>query len=168
MSKKYVVPLSKDTSYKRPKVTKTEQLTAKDISDKLEGYVQIDKKEIPDLEIGVHMRYFNKDADGNQQFRSGGFLKNKDNWKKWIILSNGKNSWSVQTDGAIFFKKMTRDEETEDIHKMYKKKLAEKDEIINKLKKYIKMKIHSQQPSKTTISKNTGSKSDRNGSRHKI
>ena len=90
------------------------------------------------------MRYFIIDKDGNKVFRTGGMLQNKDNADTYVILSNGKLSWSVQIENAIFFKKLTHNDELNIIHEMYKKKLDEKDAIIAELN----AKLHANSKSK--------------------
>ena len=140
MSKKFTKKLGAD-NYKRPKVTLQEQLSAEEIAEKLQGYVRVADGEIEDVPLDTHLRYFILDEDGSQQFRLGGFLKNKTNANKYVVLSNGKNSWSVQVNNTVFFRKLNHQEELEQIHELYRKKLKEKDDVIKKLKKYIKLKI---------------------------
>ena len=84
------------------------------------------------------MRYFITNEDGQQQFRLGGFLKNKANAHKYIMLSNGKSAWSVQVEGAVFFRQMSHDDQINQIHQMYEEKLQEKDATIKKLKDHIR------------------------------
>ena len=148
---KFVKKLGSDRSYKRPKVTYQEQLTADEIAEKLQGYERVD--DISEVPLNTHIRYFTTDKNGVQTFRTGGFLYNKKNAEKYIMLSNGKSVWSVQIKGAIFYKKMTHQDEITALHALYKKKLAEKELIIKKLKKYIKDKIGTPQPTKKFTSK---------------
>ena len=136
---KYVKKLGSDTSYKRPKATYQEQLTADEIAEKLQGYERVD--DISEVPLNTHLRYFVTEKDGSQVFRTGGFLHNKQNADTYVMLSNGKNIWSVQMKGAVFFKKMSQKDEIAAIHALYKKKLDQKDEIIDKLKTYITQKI---------------------------
>ena len=87
------------------------------------------------IPINSHLRYYTlkRDDKGNMSkvFRLGGNLINKDNSDKYIILSNGKVSWSVQTKNTIFYRKMKLNE----IKDEYETIIEElKDEII-KLKK---------------------------------
>ena len=69
-----------------------------------------------------------------RKFRFGGFLKNKDNCDKYVILTNNNISWSVQIDNSTFFKKMNIDE----IKEEYIKVIEEKHLMIKSLKKEIK------------------------------
>ena len=61
--------------------------------------------EINKVSMNSHLRYFtlNKKT-GKKEFRLGGFLTNRDQPDKYVILSNGSISWSVQTENSIFFK----------------------------------------------------------------
>lgn len=137
---KYIKKLGTDKCYKRPKVTYQEKLTADEIADKLQGYEKVD--DIAEVPLGTHMRYFKINPDGTQVFRMGGLLHNKLNADKYVMLSNGKNIWSVQIKDTVFFRKMSHKEEIEELRTQYEKKLAEKDAIIGKLKKYIRAKIN--------------------------
>ena len=100
-----ITPRLKNSEYKRPRVTYTDKLTDDDIIDKLEDYKKVDN--IYKVALGSHLRYFIKDK-GEKKFRLGGVLINNDGLPKYVVLSNGKFSWSVQINKVIaFFKKMT-------------------------------------------------------------
>ncbi|AKI78962.1 hypothetical protein [Acanthamoeba polyphaga mimivirus] len=129
--------LGTDTSYKRPQVTAQEQLSPEQIAEKLEGYMQINN--ISEVPLDTHIRYFSIQNDGTKLFRLGGFLRNKINADKYVVLSNGKNSWTVQVKNSVFFKKMNHEEEIESIHQHYKQQLQEKDKIIFKLKNKLQL-----------------------------
>lgn len=128
--------LGTDSQYKRPKKTFQEKLTNDQINDKLKGYERVE--DISDVPLNTHIRYFLKMPDGTQAFRTGGFLHNKKEADTYVMLSNGQHIWSVQVKDAIFFRKMTHHEEIQALHNHYQKLLSEKDEKIDKLKKYIK------------------------------
>jgi len=147
---KSVKKLGTDQSYKRPKVTFQEKLSADEIAEKLQGYEQV--ADIAEVPLQTHLRYFIKDENGNQVFRLGGFLYNKTNAEKFVMLSNGKNVWSVQVKNTVFFKKMSQKEEIDSLHKQYQKKIAEKDQIIDKLKKYIKENLPANKSTKIIAS----------------
>ena len=135
---KYVQKLGSDTSYKKPKQTFQETLTQDEIDEKLQGYEKVeDPAEIP---LNVHVRYFTQ-KDGTQLFRMGGMLIDKQNSDTYVRLSNGKNSWSVQTKDSIFYKKISHKDEIDNLHTVYKKKLEKRDMIIQKLNEYIKVKL---------------------------
>jgi len=113
--------ISKD-EYKRPKHTIQDKLTEDEIEEKLADYIEIEN--INKVPIGSHIRYYtlipNKNGELIKTFRLGGQLKNKDNSDKYIILSNGKLTWTVQMDTSILYRKMTIDEIKEDFENIIK------------------------------------------------
>ena len=127
--------LGSDQSYKRPNKTYQETLSLNEIDEKLAGYVKVDN--IEEVPLNRHLRYFIKQADGTEIFRLGGFLQNKSNAHKYVMLTNGKQTWSVQVADTIFFMKMSHDDEIASIHNMYGTKIAERETIINELSDYI-------------------------------
>lgn len=128
--------ISRD-NYVRPKETVQDRLTDNDIQELLAGYTLVD--DIRKVPTGSHLRYFSIGKNGKKTFRYGGLLKNKDEVDKYIILSNGKVSWSVQTSNTEFYRKMSFQEMKED----YEAIIAEKDAKIKKLKdklaKYVQL-----------------------------
>lgn len=132
---KSIKKLGSDKTYKRPKTTYQENLSADEIADKLQGYEKVDN--IADVALNTHLRYFLTQQDGSQTFRLGGFLHNKTNAEKYIMLTNGRQCWSVQVKNSVFFRKMSHNDEIEALHMLYKKKIDKKDIIIDKLKEYI-------------------------------
>lgn len=127
----YVKKLGSDRSYRRPKKTFQEQLSNTKIAEMLQGYERVEN--IADVPINTHLRYFSTLPNGTQLFRTGGFLHNKSNPDKYVILRNATSSWSVQIKGTVFFRKLSHKEELEVIHDLYKKKLASKNKEIIKL-----------------------------------
>jgi hypothetical protein len=122
--------LSRDTSYQRPKKTYQDKLTPDEIEEKLEEYVKIE--DINKVPLNSHIRYFTlNDKTGKKEFRLGGFLTNRDQSDKYVILSNGTISWSVQTLNSIFFKKMT----IKELKQEYEEKIEQLETENNKLKK---------------------------------
>jgi NADPH:quinone reductase-like Zn-dependent oxidoreductase len=133
---KFTRKLGADASYVRPKTTLQDQLSADEISKKLEGYIKVD--DISEVPIDTHLRYFTKkNPNDNYVFRLGGRLVNKTNASKYVILSNGTNSWPVQVKNTVFYKKMSNMEHVDQVHQSYKKKLEEKNEIIKNLMKIL-------------------------------
>ena len=59
---------------------------------KLENYERAE--DIEDVPIDTHMRYVTLDKNKKQAFRLGGLLKKIH--PKYVILSNGNYTWSVQ------------------------------------------------------------------------
>jgi hypothetical protein len=132
--------LSKDTSYVRPKKTLQDTLSNDDIKDKLKDYKKV--SDIRKVVIGTHMRYFAKDkVTKKPAFRLGGFLTKFGDDYKYVVLSNGTISWSVQNNADTqFWSKMNSKEivtnlETEMEEKTDDKvkKLKEKNEYLIKL-----------------------------------
>ena len=135
-----------DDSYKRPKKTLTDKLTSEDIKSKLEDYIEVE--DISKVHLNTHIRYFTEKEDKIKKkkikvFRLGGFLVNKNNYDKYIILSNtpetgvinnNKKTWSVNTQTSIFYRKQNFDE----IKEQYKDEIDELYDEIDNLKKQIK------------------------------
>jgi len=168
MATKYTKKIGSDPSYKRPKKTMQEQLTAEEIEERLQGYERVD--DINEVAINTHLRYFETTDDGTQLFRMGGFLQNKRNAETYVYLTNGKVSWPVQTHKAIFFRKLSHQEEIDAIHRHYKKKLQEKDEQLAKFKQFIKNKTgitYNIEMEKIAKSKSAKSTSAKTKSKHK-
>ena len=134
-----------EDNYKRPKKTYTDKLTDDDIKAKLEDYVEVD--DISMVPLNSHVRYFteriNEKKKKEKVFRLGGFLVNKSNYEKYVILSNVpetgfinpiKKTWSVNTKTSIFYKKQTLDE----IKEEYELEIEDLKDQIKFLKKEIK------------------------------
>ncbi len=134
-----------EDNYKRPKKTYTDKLTDDDIKAKLEDYVEVD--DISMVPLNSHVRYFteriNEKKKKEKVFRLGGFLINKSNYEKYVILSNVpetgfinpiKKTWSVNTKTSIFYKKQT----LEEIKEEYELEIEDLKDQIKFLKKEIK------------------------------
>ena len=133
-------------NYKRPKKTLTDKLSAEEIKNKLEDYIEVE--DISKVPLNSHLRYFTEKYDEKKKksskvFRLGGFLVNKNNYDKYVVLSNvpdtgvinnNRKTWSVNTQKSIFYRKQTIDEIKED----YKDELEELYDEIDKLKKQVK------------------------------
>lgn len=133
---------SKNDKYIRPKKTFQDKLTPKQIQELLVDYVEVDN--IKNVPIDTHIRYFVKDK-GKKLFRTGGFLLNKKEADKYIILTNRKISWSVDTKKSILFRKLSttelttiHDDEIKELKKMIKKLYKENQILKKKLLKYEK------------------------------
>ena len=117
-----------------------DKLTPDEVKDKLAEYSRVEN--IDEIPINSHIRYFSIDPKTNKKsFRLGGFLTKID--KDYIVLSNGKISWSVQKNSSIFFKKLSyqelKDELIEKISHKYEKQITMLAEENEKLKKTLKM-----------------------------
>jgi hypothetical protein len=134
------IPLTED-NYKRPKETYTDRLDDEDITNLLQDYIKVEQ--ISEVKINTHLRYFTLESDKKtgtieRKFRMGGYLSNKDHADKYVILSNGKKTWSVQVQNTVFYRKMSIPE----IKEEYEKDLAKYErmnkkllKLVNKLKK---------------------------------
>jgi hypothetical protein len=121
--------------YNRPAKTYQDTLSNTDIKDKLKDYKKVN--DMSKISISTHLRYFTKDKNGNQLFRLGGVLTKIDPELRYVILSNGSLSWSVQIKNSTFFQKMSEKEVRDEI----KKELTEEQSCVeeyNELKKKIK------------------------------
>ena len=104
--------LTSDTEYQKVGKSIQQGLSPDEIKEKLKEYIQLDT--IDETPLNSHIRYFTIDKKTNKkQFRLGGFLTKVD--VEYIVLSNGKLSWSVQKNNSIFFKKMSYDELKEEL-----------------------------------------------------
>jgi hypothetical protein len=109
-------------SYFKPDKTYQDKLTNQEIKDKLKDYKKtIDIKTVP---IGTHIRYFSIDPKTKEKlFRMGGNLNKIDPEGRFIILSNGNITWSVQIPNAIFYQKMSETEFKDELKKEVKKEM---------------------------------------------
>ena len=117
-------------NYIRPRKTYTDQLDEDDIEDKLSDYIKVE--DISTVKIGTHVRYFSLEMDKRtgtmkRLFRMGGFLSKKDDNNQYVVLSNGKKTWTEQIATSVFYRKLAIDE----IKEEYEKEI-EKLQLINK------------------------------------
>jgi len=139
--------LSRDSAYVRPKKTYQDSLSADEIREKLKEYKKV--SDIRKVIIGTHMRYFVKDKDTkNSVFRLGGFLTKFGEDYKYVILSNGTISWSVQVNGLNdFWAKMNSKEILKTAETEVQEIKQVDEEKYNKLKdqtKYMKQLLEEQ------------------------
>jgi len=145
----------KYSNYTRPKVTYQDQLDEDQINEKLLDYIEVDS--IVTVPINTHVRYYVIDTDEKtgkitKSFRLGGFLSNKDKAEQYVILTNNKISWSVNTQKAIFYRKLKSDEiyakfydrvnllenENNELKNLVKEKNETIQKLLKKLEKYKK------------------------------
>jgi hypothetical protein len=127
---KYVKPTNDSKTFQ-------ESLQEDDINVLLQDYIEVDFDDLVKIPMNTHLRYFNikQTPNGEQKlFRMGGTLVNKDNPQEYLVVSNGKHSWSIQVKNAIIYRKLTNDE----IKEEYKNIISQKDNEIKKYKKEIK------------------------------
>ncbi|AYV79754.1 MAG: hypothetical protein Faunusvirus46_5 [Faunusvirus sp.] len=126
--------LSQD-EYKRPKQTAQDKMTKEEIAEALQGYIKVNS--VDEIPLSTPVRYFTeeiKDGKRKMKFRLGGTLFKKDEQGRYVVLSNGKKTWTVQTENAIFYKKLS-DSEMKDI---FDKEINALKELVDKQKREIK------------------------------
>ena len=133
------IRLSK-SKYNRPDKTLTDSLqTNAKMKEKLENYIRVE--DIDDVSLSTHVRYVTL-KDGAQRFCLGGLLVKKHS--KYVVLSNGNFSWSVQRYHwgddddeplfeTIFFKVKSKQDKQDEI-------IQKQAEQIEKLKNMIRNK----------------------------
>lgn len=110
------------TQYQRPANTYQDNLTKQQIKEQLKDYKEVD--DITMLSVGCHVRYFSK-----KLFRLGGTINKIDPEYRFIILTNGTVSWSVQIKDTKFWKKLTDTEIKEEMKEELKEEIRK--EIIS-------------------------------------
>ena len=91
--------------YKRPKKTLTDKLSAEEIKNKLEDYIEVE--DISKVPLNSHLRYFTEKYDEKKKksskvFRLGGFLVNKNNYDKYVVLSNVPDTGVINNNRKTF------------------------------------------------------------------
>jgi hypothetical protein len=103
--------LTNDKSYQKPNKTYQQTLSKEEIAKKLVGYKKV--SDVKDIVLGTHVRYFTKSAGEKElSFRLGGFLTKFGEGYQYVVLSNGKLSWSVQLKNSVFYAKQSNKEST--------------------------------------------------------
>lgn len=128
--------------YIRPKYTWQDKLTDEEITEKLKYYKKVNN--ILDVELNTHIRYITINKNNETKFRLGGILFKRNIDEGYIVLSNGKKSWSVQIDNNVFFQRMTFKDLSDNIVDLEQKNKQLKSlikEIKNNLNKDLQNKI---------------------------
>lgn len=130
-------------SYIRPNKTYQENLNENQIREKLKEYKRVNLLE-DDIALNSHIRYFNITESNQKQFRLGGYLKKVDLNKKYCVLTNNKQSWCVNLDKSVLFKKIDYEDYKvmQEENSKLKNKLLEIKDANSKLKNYINSKLH--------------------------
>lgn len=131
-------------NYIRPEKTYQQNLNEKQIKEKLMEYKRIDLNEnSKNIPLNSHIRYFNITDNNQKQFRLGGYLKKVDLDKRYCVLTNNKQSWCVNLDRSILFKKIDYSDYKNllEENSYLKSKLAETKDANSKLKNYINSKF---------------------------
>jgi hypothetical protein len=114
------------TNYQRPKQTYQENLTRQQIKEQLKDYKEVD--DITMISIGCHVRYFSIDVKTKEKlFRLGGTVNKIDPEYRFIILTNGTVTWSVQIANTKFWKKLTESEYKEELKEELRKEIMTED-----------------------------------------
>ena len=148
--------LSRDLNYKQSEKTYQQSLSIDDINTKLQDYEKVDKNNIFQIPLNTHVRYFTKNPkSGVTEFRLGGIITKFGDNGEYVVLSNGKFSWSVQINNSIFYKKLSINEikhnvKTETI-KQIKKENKESKNINDILEENKKLKSLLKEIKDTTI-----------------
>lgn len=134
--------LSNDRNYVKPGQTYQQTLSNQEIKEKLKEYKKVD--DIRKVCIGTHCRYFTYDPKTKEKlFRLGGNINKIDPEGRFVVLSNGTLSWSVQIAGTLFYQKMTESEYKDELKKEIKKEVMTEmndgDDETADMKKQIKM-----------------------------
>lgn len=135
-TKKYQTKLGEtddETGYVKPKQTTTESMSNDDIKNVLQDYTRVEANQLIKSD---HVRYFVINPDKTTDFRIGGWVLKTDGFPDYIVLTNGKNNWSVQCTNTIFYK---QNNQTEVIEK-YKKSITLKNDKIEDLNVQLKEK----------------------------
>lgn len=133
--------LTHDKNYVKPEQTYQQTLSNQEIKEKLKEYKKVD--DIRKVCIGTHCRYFSYDHKTKEKlFRLGGNLNKVDPEGRFVVLSNGTVSWSVQVAGTLFYQKMNESEYKEELKKELKKEVMTEmqgEDDITDMKKQIKI-----------------------------
>lgn len=114
------------TTYQRPAQTYQDNLSKQQIKEQLKDYKEC--SDITNLSVGCHVRYFSTDLKTKKKlFRLGGSVNKIDPEYRFIILSNGTVSWSVQIANTTFWKKLTELEYKEELKAEIKKEIMTED-----------------------------------------
>jgi hypothetical protein len=135
--------LSRDTSYKPTDKTYQQSLTNEDIIKKLEDYEKVKSNDIFLIPLNTHLRYFTVNPKtGKTEFRLGGVITKFGDNREYVVLSNGKFTWSVQLNNTTFYKKLSINQIKENIKletlsqiKKDKKESKNIDELLEENKK---------------------------------
>lgn len=83
-------------------------LTAEQIKEKLYNYEQVDRYDIENLFPGTRIQYFEIMENNKFRFKPGGIIT-INGYPNYLVLTNGRKSWSVQLVNHIIFKEQSVD-----------------------------------------------------------
>ena len=128
-------------AYIRPDKTYTDNLNDDEIVKKLEDYKKVES--INEIKQKAHIRYFLLEVDKKKgtltrKFRMGGFVVKVDTENKYVMLSTGKTSWSVQYNNAVFYRKMMISEIKQEYEEDLEKVQHSNEKLMKKISKISK------------------------------
>ena len=124
--------IGNDNYKKKSKKSAQAKMSPDDIKEKLKDYITV--KNIYKTPLKTHVRYFTIDKKtGKNVFRMGGFLNKVNDEKEYVILTNGKITWSVQVNNSQFWRKLS----LEEIRQEYEEEIK----ILKKNNKILKEKL---------------------------
>lgn len=118
-------------NYIRPEIMPNDFINPTELKKRLKYYDIV--YDAIHLSSGTHIQYIEL-YEGNYRYKSGGIIiTNK--YPDYIVLSNGRSSWSVQLKNNIIFKQKS----IQDIITIYENIIYKKNMTIDELKYKIKM-----------------------------
>jgi len=118
-------------NYIRPEIMPNDFINPLELKKRLKFYDLV--YDAVDLNSGMHIQYIEY-YENTFRYKSGGILiTNK--YPDYIVLSNGRSSWSVQLKNNIIFKQKSIYE----MKQIYDNIIYKKDMTINELKNKIKL-----------------------------
>jgi hypothetical protein len=141
------------TNYQRPAQTYQDNLTKQQIKEQLKDYKECN--DITMLSVGSHIRYFSTDLKTKKKlFRLGGSVNKIDPEYRFIILTNGTISWSVQIANTTFWKKLTESEYKEELKEELRKEIMTEEQDNNPTQKLEKENSELKKDLKNLFKKN--------------
>lgn len=113
---------NKSKYYSRPAKTYQDTLSKEDIKEQLKNYKIVN--DINVIPIGTHLRYITTDPKTKEsKFRLGGSLSKFGDNRQYIMMTNGKQTWSVQLKNTTFYRKLSDNEIKDEMKKEIEKDL---------------------------------------------
>lgn len=109
-------------------------LTAEQIKEKLYNYEQVNSHDIENLFPGTRIQYFEIMENKKFRFKPGGIIT-INGYPNYLVLTNGRKSWSVQLLNHIIFKEQSVDL----VAKKYIDIINQKNQEIDQLMSLIKI-----------------------------
>lgn len=129
---------SKRSLMNGPAIKKKQSYTRSDIESQLKNYEKLDSVSVKELANGDRVRYFEVMGNSNFKYKPGGYVL-INGAPEYLVLTNGKKNWSVQLATHVIFKALDYDK----MEEAHNKALADKDALIDKLRKMILKKDNS-------------------------